>query len=173
MHGLKIFIVNGCFETGKDAFVDFCIDELEPRLGVKVSSVDAVKKAALQLGWDGRKDAKGRKFLSDLKDMATATYDGPMHHLAKAVQYCEERGARALFLMVREPPEIARFIKEFPGTKTILVERPGDEKETSNHADANVAAYNYDLVISNDKDLMSLRETAREFLQNEVLREIK
>jgi len=164
---LKIFVVNGYPNAGKDTFIDMCLEELRPSTAVKASSVDVVKQAAKMLGWDGVKDDRGRMFLSDLKDLSTAAYDGPMRCMRYVVQVSREAQVVALFLLIREPEEIARFVAEFPGTKTILVER-GSEAEHLNHADAGVAGYPYDVTIQNDKDLANLRFRVKKFLKSEM-----
>lgn len=190
---MNIYIVNGFPEAGKDSFIDLCMEELKPRVAIKASSVDVVKQAAKMLGWNGEKDLRGRMFLSDLKDLSTAAYDGPMNCLRYAVQVSREAQAAALFVLIREPEEIARFVSEFPETKTVLVERPSEHRgascpcgheeivqhddgsgscigshcpqEFSNHADAGVEDYAYDIRVANDKDLNNLRYRAKKFLK--------
>ena len=68
-----VVIINGAGESGKGTFVKFCRDILLPyRIFVNnISSIDQVKEVAAGLGWDGKKDDEGRKFLSDLKDLST------------------------------------------------------------------------------------------------------
>ena len=80
----RAIVINGAGGTGKDSFVLAAVRYLA-ELGYTASnysSVDQVKAAALYLGWDGVKDEKGRQFLSDLKDLATRNYDGPMLYMA-------------------------------------------------------------------------------------------
>ena len=61
----EIVVINGSVGVGKDTFVQFCA-EYAPIMNI--SSVDKVKEAAKVLaGWNGEKDEKSRKFLSDLK----------------------------------------------------------------------------------------------------------
>ena len=66
----KVFIINGAAGVGKDTFVEIAKYKIFIKTGLptyNISSVDNVKTAAKILGWDGEKDARGRKFLSDLK----------------------------------------------------------------------------------------------------------
>ena len=65
----EIVVINGSGGVGKDTFVQFC-NEYTPIMNI--SSVDKVKEAAKVLaGWNGEKDEKSRKFLSDLKELNT------------------------------------------------------------------------------------------------------
>ena len=154
-----LIIVNGKPRSGKDSFVDFCVAELAV-LGVlakKGSSIDAVKEAAMVLGWDGIKDSKGRKFLSDLKDMSAQQYDGPMQYLRGIMK---ETTAKVLFLFIREPDEIRKFVAEFPRAFTVLV-KGGMAEDHDNHADRNTHLYPYRITICNEGTLASLRDHAR------------
>lgn len=153
-------VVNGAAGVGKDTFVEFAIDELAHCYGLKgkcISSVGAVKAAAKMLGWDGKKDITGRQFLSDLKDMSTLFYDGPMNYMKHEMEDCD-----VAFLMIREPIEIDRFVFHYPGTMTILISRSGIER-FDNHADAEVDEYGYTLRIDNDGSLDDLARKAKAF----------
>jgi hypothetical protein len=56
-------------------------------------------------------------------------------------------------------------LKEGLNATTLLIRRPGDdEAETSNHADANVFNYEYDLTIENNSDIMDLAKKAKDFI---------
>ena len=155
-------IINGVARSGKNTFVsyvdDFIVYKMSSMTRVyDISSVDKVKSAALILGWDQEKDDKGRKFLSDLKNMSTELYDGPMRHMKEYVAY---EGIK--FFHIREPDEIARFVEENPGTITLCINRPGIEVP-DNMADKRVYEYTYDHYISNDDDLKALRVEAYKF----------
>jgi hypothetical protein len=162
---MKLIIVNGEPGAGKDSFVDFCIEQLRSmeRIGMKVSSVDKVKEAAYLLGWDGEKDAKGRRFLSELKDLATALYDGPMQYMALRAVGASAAGVDAVFFFIREPEEIAKFVERFPGTITVKVHRPG-LPQFDNTGDRDVHSYNYDIVVDNTGSLDDLRAEADSFV---------
>ena len=74
---MKIVVVNGPAGAGKDLFVTFCAQFLGTDKIRNYSTVDYVKAIAAQIGWDGTKDLKNRKFLSDLKDVLTEWDDIP------------------------------------------------------------------------------------------------
>ena len=64
-----------------------------------------------------------------------------------------------------EPTEIQK-LKEGLNATTLLIRRPGDdETETSNHADAGVFNYEYDLTIENNSDIIDLEKKAKEFIE--------
>ena len=63
---MKIIVINGRGGVGKDEFIKWCREANNDIYSV--SSVDYVKEIARLIGWNGEKDVKGRKFLSDLKD---------------------------------------------------------------------------------------------------------
>ena len=93
----------------------------------------------------GEKDNLSRKFLSDLKDMATYWGDIPFQDVAeKARRFndelisfgIEQRGF--IFIHCREPQEIQRLLKELPyETHSLLLRRRGLDT-FGNHADDEV-----------------------------------
>ena len=174
---MKIVIINGPAGAGKDLFVLFCTQLLGTDKVKNYSTVSYVKAIAAELGWDGTKDLKNRKFLSDLKDLLTEWEDLPYRKTRTEIEefstYVSYKGADAeknsvMFIHCREPEEIARFKKDY-GAETLLIRRELAEKqETSNHADSRVFEYNYDTVVYNEGEMEDLRESARTYLK-EVL----
>ena len=63
-----IIIINGCGGVGKDTFVNMCAKYTSV---VNYSSVKEIKEIAKYIGWDGSKEERDRKFLSDLKLLTT------------------------------------------------------------------------------------------------------
>ena len=66
---MKVIIINGKAEVGKDTLVTMCKDLLGANRILNISTVDFVKEVANFCGWDGTKTPENRKFLSDLKDL--------------------------------------------------------------------------------------------------------
>ena len=156
-----LFVLNGAGTCGKDTFVDFVREFLTVPCYC-ISSVTKVKEAALVLGWDGVKDEKGRKFLSDLKDLSTEACDGPLRYM----ESCISDDGSVFFFMIREPVEIAKFVSRHPNSKTIHMTRPNNEVVNyNNHADNNAHNYDYDIEIANDGTLDDLKEKARIFVK--------
>jgi len=152
----KIFVINGSARSGKDTFVEVVriwnLTNTNPFNGhtvYNISSVDNVKKAAKMLGWNGTKDDKGRKFLSDLKYLSSETYDGPFKYMRMCI---EGRNNGVFFLHVREPSEIKNWVRHFPETKTIFIKRDTEEVP-NNRADQEVDLYDYDYYFENNETL--------------------
>ena len=162
---VKVVVVNGRPESGKTTFEEKCLelvrasstfwfDENKRVMVEMCSTVDFVKKIALECGWDGVKTPRNRKFLSDLKDLLTEWDDVPFQKILERVEdLCFYPNDFLLFVDCREPAEIQK-LKERLNATTVIVRRLGDEvNETSNHADANVFDYEYDYTVKNYGDL--------------------
>lgn len=169
---VNVIVVNGFPRSGKDTFVNFCLQELGA-FGVAVSTVDFVKDIATECGWDGTKTPKNRKFLSDLKDLLTEWNDVPWKKVEEVFNYikveCFQYGLKDsdffLFIHSREPKEIERFQREY-GAVTILIDRAEVEGEQSNHSDEEVMNFNYDYIIDNNSSLDVLQERAIQLIES-------
>lgn len=163
----KVIIINGAGESGKGTFVKLCREVLlSYSIFVdNISSIDQVKEAAAILRWDGVKDNRGRKFLSDLKDLSTEYNDGPLRYMVEQIEGMSLVRETLIFLDIREPDEIQKAKETFSAI-TVLVRRT-DPLEFTNHADKNVENYDYDYVIENfpGTTLGELKQKAEEFLQ--------
>ena len=157
---MKILIINGKPRTGKSIFCNTAFQKCG--LVYCFSTIDEVKRLARYLGWDGKKDEKGRKFLSDIKDAMTDYNDHPHKVIEQTIrEHCNrykdtpEIINNLIFLVQsREPDDIERWQKE-NGAKAILIKR--DEKLNdqvwSNHADDEVYDCTYDYVLENTGSL--------------------
>ena len=71
----------------------------------------------------------------------------------------------AIFIDCREPEEIKKLCTALDA-KSLLIRRAGAENsETSNHADAQVLNYDYDIVIENDGNLLDFTNKAFDFVE--------
>ena len=159
----KVFILNGSGGVGKDTFVGM-VGEI---IAVKhISIVDKVKEAARLFGWDNDKTERGRRFLSDLKDLSDGYNAFNMRYVKQAIGdfLDDEDGAKLLFVDVREPAQIQQLINCFPDARTVLVTRKAVAPIITNHADAGVLGMRYDYTIRNDGTLDDLREEAKRFM---------
>ena len=159
----RAFIINGVGGVGKDTFIEL----VSKYSGVRnFSSVDEVKHYAKMMGWNGEKDKKSRKFLSDLKDILTEYNDKPFTYLQSCVnRFLKDKESEFCFLHIREPEEIQRA-KEAFNAITILVTRDNIEQVKGNHADEQVLQYTYDVHIRNDNSLKWLDALAKKFVSD-------
>lgn len=158
----KIVIINGCGGVGKDTFVEFCRDFTDVR---NISSVDKVKEAAkILVGWNGEKDDKSRKFLSDLKQMSVDYNDYPAIYIKEQAEDFEKNEEEnIMFIHIREISEIEK-VKNMVGAKTLLITNNRVEKINTNKSDANVENFKYDYYIENNGTLEELKEKAEKFV---------
>ena len=170
----NVIIMNGSGEAGKDTLCDFAKEQYPV---MNVSSIDPIKQIAEQVGWDGTKDPKSRKFLSDLKKISTDYNEFPTEYLvSKFLQFMctgEDRSSNVeeiMFVHIREPKEIDKFINRITyyenciRIRKVLVTR-GEEKELGNESDDGVRNYEYDFIFENNGTL----EEAKKKWLNEVL----
>lgn len=173
-----IIILNGKPQSGKDTFSNFIHDYLKEII-IKdnykniniyfenLSTVDHIKEIAKKhFGWNGIKDNKGRKLLSDLK-LASSNYNnGPFQTVLSARKINHtivNLNSINIFVTVihsREPDEIKKF-QDFFGEKicsTVLIKRNTvKDMLYLNDSDNNVNHFFYDYIIENNGDLKSFQ----------------
>ena len=154
----NIIIINGYGGSGKDTFIEFVSKYNKV---YNFSSVDKVKKIAKEIGWNGDKDEKSRKFLSDLKKLTTEYNDMSFNSIKEAVNDFKLSDKEIMFIHIRECEEIKRAALEF-NAKTLFIRRDDINKITSNDSDKNVENYNYDYIINNTT-LENLEKDASNF----------
>lgn len=173
---MKIYILNGKAGSGKTTFFKL-IEEKCRNYVYNYSTVDLVKKVAYGCGWNGSKTPENRKFLSDLKDLLTEWDDVPYKDCLKEIKritsladiYDVEHDDWAIFIDCREPKEIQKFVDRL-GAKTIFIDRKIEGYNASNHADANVENFEYDIVINNNGTLEDLAAVAMNFIKTEGIK---
>lgn len=172
-----IYVVNGSARSGKDTFCSMVSKFMGENYTKVFSTVNYVKKVARDFGWNGEKTPRARKFLSDLKDLLTEWDDIPFKDVQRKSRealedwdcYGVDSNNCAIFIMCREPEEIKKIVRRL-GARTILVRRKeAEDASTSNHADAEVLNYNYDIEIENNGSLKDLAFEALKFIENENL----
>lgn len=158
----QVFVINGSGGVGKDTFVDL-VTIISGYKAKQFSSVEKVKDIARQIGWNGQKDEKSRKFLSDLKILCSDFCDMSFKSMMDAnAHFQKEKQYEMIFFHIREPEEIARAVRAF-GAKTILIKRSSVPHIISNMADGGVYNYNYDITVHNDGDIQDLKSKAEKF----------
>lgn len=161
----KIVVINGSGGVGKDTFIKYVQDSYTLGSIINISTIDNVKHAAAILGWDGVKDEKGRKFLSELKYFTNQYYPISINTVRNAIN--EHPYASCIFVHCREPKEIDKIKEEFDAI-TILVKNDNVEVP-DNYSDAHVNDYEYDYIIDNNGTLFDLKHTAAKFITKILL----
>ena len=153
-------VINGAGGVGKDTMCSFAARVYKVR---NVSSVDPIKAIARMAGWDGDKSDKSRKMLSDLKMLFTQYNDLCLRYIKEQYQQFLQGDEQVMFVHIREPEEIARFVETAPEhIRTLLIRNSSKEQHVySNVSDDNVEQYTYDGVYDN---CLTLEETEEAFL---------
>lgn len=169
---VTVVVINGAGTSGKDTFIDKFYEVCEEAGGkyvpLRFSSVDIVKTSAKLIGWDGEKDNKGRRFLSDLKDAMTRYNDAPFKYMENKVKFYSDfskdtHSHYVLFFHVREPQEIQRMVESFNAVSLLVVRDNVLIDSFTNHADKNVYRYDYDYIVHNNGTFDDLKTYAKSF----------
>ena len=166
---MKIIVINGYAGTGKSTFVNFCKCQAGKDQNVyELSTIDCIKKIAKDIGWNGEKTRRDRKFLSDLKDLLTDYNDYPHQLILNQINEIQEISYKpenlVIFVHCREPKEIGRFQEEL-NAMTLIIRRADAENVIQiNHADAGVFDLIYDVEIWNNDGLDELKKDAKIFM---------
>jgi len=169
---MKVIIINGPPQSGKDKFVKL-FREISGLRVKNLSSVDKIKSIAeIGFGWNGKKNEKSRKFLSDIKKAWTEYNDGPTNDILNKIEidteYCLEKNKKLnkniYFLHIREPHEISK-IKDIYGDNCItLLIKKDVELHPNNSSDQNVGNYDYQHIINNNGTINDLKTKIKEFM---------
>ena len=140
----------------------------------KISSITPVLKIAKAGGWNGDKDDKSRKLLSDLKHLFTNYNDLSFHYLKSQTEEFLLSDDKMLFIHMREPEEIGKYLKYATEKqltyKTLLIKRdPMEHKIYGNDADDMVDYYHYDTIYKNNLHLTEAEKDFITFFKNNLI----
>lgn len=157
-----VVIINGKGGSGKDTLCEIFGDKY---YNAKIiSAITPIKEIARANGWNGEKDEKSRKFLSDLKRVFIEYNDLPNKYLLSQYQeFIKDKKTNVLFVHIREASEIKKFKQQIKvACVTLLVKRPSlDSVVIGNDSDDKVDSMEYDYYFVNDKTIdISGREFA-------------
>lgn len=161
-----VIVINGAGGVGKDTLCEFAEKHFKV---MNVSSITPIKEIAAMCGWSGEKTDKARKFLSDLKALSIEYNDYPTLWATKKYREFISSDNEIMFLHVREPEEIAKFVKATDGMAKTLLIRGGERMRKSNYgnvSDDGVENYSYDYYFVNDKTLDVAETEFIAFLNN-------
>lgn len=146
-------IINGIGESGKDTLVKIIGKYYKIR---NESSIDPIKNIAKIGGWNGKKDERSRKLLSDLKKLFIEYNDLPTEYIVKQYDdFMKHEDQEIMFAHVREGAEIEKLknrIDKCPCI-TLLITNNRSPKSLGNSSDDRVEDYKYDYVYHNDYPL--------------------
>lgn len=160
-----VLIINGRGGVGKDTLCDFAASAFSVK---NVSSITPVKEIAVQVGWQGEKTDRARKFLSDLKAAMVAYNDFPTQWAIAQYKAFLASREQIMFLHVREGREIDKFVRATGGrAKTLLIRRATVHQEAyGNRSDDEAEDYKYDYVFDNDLPLAATKEVFVTYLHS-------
>lgn len=156
-----VIVINGAGGVGKDTLCELAAKHFRV---YNISSITPIKKVARNFGWQGEKTDKARKFLADLKAVAVEYNDYPTRWAEERYQEFLRGDDTIMFVHIREPEEIKKFVDITGGNAKTLLVRGGSRMTKSvygNAADDMVEGYNYDYYFVNEK---GFAEAERDFV---------
>lgn len=159
-------VINGGGGVGKDTLCSLASKHFDI---INISTIDPIKELASMAGWKGEKTDKARKYLADLKALCVAYNNFPTEWAL--VRYKEFLAGKSdiLFVHIREPEEIEKFVRATGGeAKTLLVRAENRMRRSAygNDADDRVEEYSYDYYFSNDGTLDESEEGFKKLLES-------
>ncbi len=148
-----VIVINGRGGVGKDTLCEIAGKHFRV---MNVSSITPIKEIATLCGWDGGKDDRARKFLSDLKRLTVDYNDYPTTWLMQRYSEFLASNDEIMFIHIREGEEIEKFVRATGGVAKTLLIRGGDRLvrgQYGNVSDDEVENYDYDFYFTNDKPL--------------------
>ena len=146
-------VINGSGGVGKDTLCELAGAHFRV---MNVSSITPIKEVAAMCGWDGAKDDRARRFLSELKKLCIEYNDYPTVWAAERYREFLDSEDEIMFLHVREPEEIAKFVVATGGAAKTLLIRGGSRMTKAHYGNASddgVENYSYDYYYINEKTL--------------------
>ena len=126
---------------------------------------DEVKRVALELGWDGKKDTRGRRLLQDIGRVGRE-YNSDLwvnKSIRQAKSYAPwQRDSICIFSDCRYPNEIARVKQEMYNVITMRIERDGVELLKDDSETALDSYGSWDIVVENNGTLEEFKSKIME-----------
>lgn len=166
-----VIIINGKGGSGKDTLCDFISKHYPTR---KISSITPILSIAKAGNWNGEKDDKSRKLLSDLKYLFSNYNDLSLNYLKSQTEEFLLTSDEILFIHMREPEEISKYLKYATEKqltcKTLLIKRDElEQKVYGNDADDMVNYYPYDAIYYNNLPLSVAEQDFLTFFKNNLI----
>ena len=146
-------VINGAGGVGKDTLCELAAKHFKVK---NISSITPIKEVAVLCGWDGTKDNKARKFLSDLKNLCVEYNNYPTLWAKRQYDEFLEGDEEIMFVHIREAEEIKKFVEATGGAARTLLVRGGkrmSNEKYGNVSDDEVENYSYDYYFLNESTL--------------------
>ena len=149
--------ISGKAASGKTTAAQVICEEF---LAESFAFGDGVKRVALELGWDGKKDTRGRKLLQDIGRVGRE-YSSDLW-VNKSIQQAKSyapwpKDSICIFSDCRYPNEIARVKQEMYNVITMRIERD-DVELLKDDSETSLDNYgNWDVVVENNGSLEEFR----------------
>ncbi len=146
-------VINGAGGVGKDTLCELAAKHFKVK---NISSITPIKEIAALCGWDGTKDNKARKFLSDLKNLCVEYNNYPTVWAKKQYDDFLTTDEQVMFVHIREAEEIAKFVEATGNKAKTLLVRGGKrmpKEKYGNISDDGVENYSYDYYFLNESTL--------------------
>ncbi len=158
-----VIIINGTGSVGKDTLCKLASKHFKVK---NISSITPIKEIAKYSGWDGSKDSKSRKFLSDLKQLIIDYNDLPFKYIKWEYNNFIADDNEILFIHIREANEIDKVKNHIGHDKcnTLLIVGKYN-KLWGNTSDDCVDNYNYDYIFENNSELEIIEIEFCKFLE--------
>jgi hypothetical protein len=176
----KVYLVVGKARNGKDTVAQIAMQELQKR-GVSCTHLafaSLLKKQAEAVGWDGKKDQKGRTLLQHLGDVAKE-YHGNDYYAGNTLgEVLVDNEHNVFFITDCRFKEEVNLFKTCGLISTVMVRviRPGfksdlSEEQQNHKSEIDLDDVKEDYLILNDSDENVLRRKVIEFLDSEETEE--
>ena len=162
----QVFVLNGNPCSGKNTFCEI-LNDIIPTLHYSYVDFTRYMLDTVKIDYS-EKTEKTRKFLEGVNDCLEQYADIPFKDICDITNDFlngEIENCRLLFIDIRKPENIKRFVEKFKGARTIYVE---DNKPTSTVtlSDSLVKEFNYDFYIINESGLDQLKNNTIRFIEN-------
>jgi hypothetical protein len=164
-----VILISGKIGAGKSTFAELLEQELNSPDGmtaIKLKLSNPMREIAIKMGWNGKKDARGRKLLQDIgvigREYDPLIWINMIVHQIKALK--KTRVKHVIIDDFRFPLEAEEFAKRWP-TITIRILRPGQEAdlgEQGKHISENaLEGYKHNYYLHNTRTLEDLANHAK------------
>lgn len=159
-----VIVINGKGGVGKDTLCESISSEYKI---LNVSAITPIKEIAKAYGWQGEKDEKARRFLSELKKAFINYNDLPTRYLLEQYQSFLKNDDVIMFVHIREGEEIRKFVEAVDGKcVTLLIYNAAmNEQVYGNESDDCVEQYEYDYRFDNSAPLKQSKEAFLKYIE--------